>query len=147
MRNAAALMVVVVALLVSASAQSRPDFSGKWTETGSAAEQAPRVMTVQQDAAAITVGVGAEQWTFKLDGSETKISTRQNDGRVIERVATMKWEANTLVLSIPGRSNGDGEYVIKQVWAIDAGKLVVKSSQVSVSTGKASNEATIAYTK
>jgi hypothetical protein len=134
MKNATAAVVTTVALSGWAFAQAKPDFSGTWTETGAAAGKTAQVMIVQQDAASLTVRVPSipDPWVLKLDGSESKNTTTQTDGRVIASVSTAKWDGDKLVIATPGRSNGDGPFVVTLTWTLrEADKLVVKETIVT----------------
>jgi hypothetical protein len=131
-RNSIAI-VVTVALSGLPLAQSRPNFSGTWTEAGVGAGQTPKTLIVQQDAATLTIQAPpfADRWVFKLDGSESRNSTRQTDGRLTETISTAKWDGDQLVIATPGRSNGDGPYVATSTWTLSEGKLVEKQTIVT----------------
>jgi hypothetical protein len=133
MKKAIAVVVTIAALSGLAFAQAKPNFSGKWTETGAAAGETPMVLTVQQDAATLTVqwSPAPDRFVVKLDGSASKNITTQSDGRGIESVATAKWDGDRLLISIPGRSNGDGPYVATTTWSLSDGKLTVRETIVT----------------
>jgi len=129
-----------LSLVATIFAQGRPDFSGKWTETRAAAGQVAAVMTVSQDANAITVDTpsprGNLRWIIKLDGSESKNATIQcNPPRQVEQVSTAAWEGNKLVISTSARSNAEGPYTLKQLWSLEGGTLTIATTQVSQTTG------------
>ena len=79
MRTTIGLALTSMCLMATISGEGRPDFSGKWTETGVATGQDAAVMTVSQDANTITVSTpspgGDLRWVFKLDGSESRNAT------------------------------------------------------------------------
>ena len=122
------IAAAVFAVATIAFAQAKPDFSGTW-----APEAAPDAaaggggrgmgggpMTVKQTATELTVERegrnGKTSTTYKLDGSETKITMGQGEGS-----ATAKWDGNKLVITTKF-----GENTNTQTWSLDAGVLTVE---------------------
>jgi hypothetical protein len=152
MRTAIARAVILLSLMATTLGQARPDFSGKWTETGVATGEVPTVMTVTQDANAITVDVPSRtatlRWIFKLDGSESKNVTIQgNTPSPVEQVSTAAWEGNRLVISTRAGSNREGPSTIRQQWALQAGNLIITTTQVSQTTGATLRESKQTFSK
>lgn len=143
MKRARIGMVAIAALAVAtvAFAQAKPDFSGTWTPEPAAAPPAGAPpagappagggaggggrggggpMTVKQSATELSVesagrGGTPVTRTYKLDGSETKITMGQ-----MEATATAKWDGNKLVITT---KTEQGEQV--QTWSLANGVLTV----------------------
>jgi hypothetical protein len=124
------IATAVLAVATIAFAQAKPDFSGTWAPEADPAAAAggggggrgmAGPMTVKQTATDLTVERegrnGKTSTTYKLDGSETKITMGQNEG-----TATAKWDGNKLVISTKA-----GEFATTQTWSLDAGVLTVDS--------------------
>ena len=137
--------IAALAVATVAFAQAKPDFSGTWTPDAPAAAAAPPAgappaagggapggggggggrggggpMTVKQTATELSVesagrGGTPVTRTYKLDGSETKITMGQ-----MEATATAKWDGNKLVITT---KTEQGEQV--QTWSLANGVLTV----------------------
>jgi hypothetical protein len=117
-----------------ASEQAKPDFSGKWTETGVAASAAATTMVVSQDPDSITIDYGQGlRWTFKLDGSQSRNVTTQNN-RQVQQFSTATWDGSRLVISTAWRSNREGPSTLREVWALEGANLVLTTTQISETT-------------
>jgi hypothetical protein len=146
------LALTFLSLVAAIVGQGRPDFSGRWTETSAAAGQVATVMTVTQDANAITVDTpspgGNLRWIVKLDGSESKNTNIQgNPPRQVEHISTAAWEGYKLAISTPARSNTAGPYTIKSVWSLEGGTLTIAATEVSQTTGSTLREYKQTYSK
>lgn len=114
MRRFATLALTLGSLAMPLAAQSRPDFTGKWTLDTKASEGSmlPLAMTVvvTQDAKTLkvdntsTVAVGQQKTeskstlTYYLDGSVAKnLLTAQ--GMSLELLSTGAWDGKTLVIT------------------------------------------------
>jgi hypothetical protein len=152
MRSTIGLALTCLSLVATIGGQGRPDFSGKWTETGAAAGQSAAVITVSQDANTITVDTpsprGNLRWIFKLDGSESKNATIQgNPPRQVEQISTAAWEGDKLAILTSARSNAEGPYTIKQLWSLEGDTLTIATTQVSLATGSTLRESKATYSK
>jgi hypothetical protein len=119
------IATAVLAVATLAMAQAKPDFSGTWAPEGDAAAgggggrgmMGP--MTVKQTATDLTVDRegrnGKISTTYKLDGSETKISMGQMEG-----TASAKWDGNKLVITTKA-----GENTSTQTWSLEGGTLTI----------------------
>src|SRR5688500_19240997 len=114
-----AAIAIILAVGFAASAEDKPNFSGKWVAVDAqpAAENAGSggrgpggggrglqpgfgpEFTVKQDARTLTITRGGQApvLTYKLDGSESR-NTMTRDGQQIDQISTAKWEGNTLVI-------------------------------------------------
>ena len=119
------LSLVVVAAAFGAvglAAQARPDFSGTWIAVG--AQQGIRELTVKHDDSTLSFEgqPNVAKHTFKLDGSETKMTAP--DGKPL--LGKVVWKGNTLVVTVhlPEIQRD----IRRQTWAIDAdGQLVLET--------------------
>jgi hypothetical protein len=119
------IATAVLAIATMAFAQ-KPDFSGSW-----APEAAPDAaaggrggggpMTIKQTATDITIeragrGGNTMATTYKLDGSETKVTM----GQMGEGTATAKWDGNKLVISTKM-----GDQANTQTLSLEGGVLTI----------------------
>ena len=123
------LATAVLAVATLAFAQAKPDFSGSWTPDPPPAADAGGggrgmgggPMTVKQTATEISIesaGRGGQMMTrtYKLDGSETKITMGQG-----EATATAKLNGDKLVITT---KFGENENV--QTWSLTGGVLTIE---------------------
>lgn len=98
MKFATGCLVFVVAAfgVVGLAAQGRPDLSGTWIAVSF--QQDTRELTIKHDDSTLSVEGYPDfrKHTFKLDGSETKMSAP--DGKPLLGKAV--WQGNTLALTI-----------------------------------------------
>ena len=109
MRNAIGA-VILAALYGTSFAQTRPDFSGKWTQVSerhtyqiSSVTPPPSIMIVSQDGSTLKVAAsepGAVARVYKLDGSESRNVWHVN-AQQIDRISTAKWAGEHIVISTP----------------------------------------------
>jgi hypothetical protein len=105
MSLAAAVLIVIAAAV---SAQTPPDFAGKWTLVPDPAAPAPggmppsQTLTIVQDAKTMTVTrttpVGEFTTTYNLDGSESKNTVNFN-GNSFDQVSRTKWDGQKLIVN------------------------------------------------
>ncbi len=151
MRGRLAMALGAAAVVVFASgitAQTKPNFSGKWTlqvEPGAAAAgggQRGRGMggggafcgqecTITQDATTLKVdrmfGQNTVSSTYKLDGSESK-NTQQMGGRgAMEIVSKAAWDGDKLTISTTRDMNGTSVTTTSTI-SMDGGNMVVETS-------------------
>jgi hypothetical protein len=122
------LATAVLAVATMAFAQAKPDFSGSWTpdpapaaDAGGGRGMGGGPMTVKQTATEISIesaGRGGQMMTrsYKLDGSETKITMGQG-----EATATAKFNGDKLVITT---KFGENEQV--QTWSLAGGVLTIE---------------------
>jgi hypothetical protein len=127
-----------------ATAQAKPDFSGKWVLDPTAAPAPAGVgdgsgrgpaavvseFTAKQDARTLTItrmqGDQTLTETFNLDGSETR-DTLQTPGGPRERVFRATWDGNRLVIN--GTLNFDGKMLQQnRVMSMEGGNLVIEQT-------------------
>ena len=148
-----AIAIVSVAFVVSALAQAKPDFSGKWVMDPASAPAAPaggpgggggggrgggrgggpgfgQEFTATQDATALTItrtqGDQTVTAVYKLDGSESKNMVAGRGGQQ-EQVSKAAWEGNKL--SITTTLNFGGNTVEqKRLLSLEGGNLVIEQT-------------------
>jgi len=127
----------------AAAAQAHPNFAGKWTvDTEKTQAANPEMqggggmggggrgfggmnapMTITQDANTLTTARegpnGAMTTTYKLDGSETTISSQRGDSK-----ATAKWDGNALVITTT-REGMNGQMTTTATYTMEGNYLVV----------------------
>ena len=137
--SAAAILSFVIAG-ASLSAQSKPNFAGKWTmlpESVAAAGATGRgglgqEFTAAQDDKTLTVTtnnpqLGELKTVYNLDGSESK-NPLNFGGQAIDRVSKVKWDGAKLIITTTINFNGSLAES-SQSWMLDgAGNLVIESS-------------------
>lgn len=129
--------------LTAAPAQTRPDFSGKWTRIPAAADQPTEMLTLAHTQNTLTADVAGRRWVHALDGSESKnVST---DGTV--QISTSRWEGDTLVTTYPIQSGPQGPYVLRVALSLEGKILVVRATSTSQATGAVFLEETKRYSK
>lgn len=105
MSLAAAVSIVIAAAV---SAQTPPNFTGKWTLVPDPAAPAPggmppsQTLTIVQDAKTLTVTrtiqMGEFTTVYNLDGSESK-NTLNFNGNSIDQVSKTKWDGEKLIVN------------------------------------------------
>ena len=137
-------------LLAAASltAQTRPDFSGKWIDarTVEGKQVIEETLVVTQDAQGLSYvsysqnGREGERLAFLFDGTP-KTQPRQMAG---EATSTASWEGTTLVVATMYKRSGQGDIAYQRRWSLDASKqLVIESTRKA--DGKASNPTKTVY--
>jgi hypothetical protein len=102
---AAAVLIVIAA---GVSAQTPPNFAGKWTLVPDPAAAAPggmppsSTLTIVQDEKTLTVTrttpMGEFTNIYNLDGSESK-NTQNFNGNSIDQVSKTKWDGGKLIVN------------------------------------------------
>ena len=115
------------------TAQTRPDFSGKWTDvqTVDGKQVIEETLVVTQDAQGLSYisysrnGREGERLAFLFNGTP-KSQPRQMDG---EATSTASWEGSTLVVATTIRRRGQRDVASQRRWSIDGAKqLVIETS-------------------
>jgi hypothetical protein len=142
--TAVTLAILLAVPLVGLSAQSKPNFAGKWTlvpDPNAAAGGGGRgrgmgglgqAFSAVQDEKTLTITtsnpqIGEIKAVYNLDGSETK-NPITFGGNTVDRTSKVKWDGAKLVIT--STSNFQGNAVeTTQVWSLDAsGTLTVEST-------------------
>ena len=145
MKLVASLMLCLS--LSAGLAQTRPDFSGKWTRIPAAAQPA-ETLTITQTKSTLTVDDAGRRWVHKLDGSESRRVTTEGDPpREAVQVSTSSWEGDTLVTRFPIASGPDGPYVLRVAISLDGKTLVVHATSTGQTTNAVLREETKRYSK
>jgi hypothetical protein len=138
----AVVLAVVLALPAFATAQAKPDFSGKWIQDMEKSDQAgggrgpagPQSLTVTQSATELTIERetpnGTMKTVYKLDGTESENST----GRGTSKTKST-WDGAKLVTAGSQTMNMQGNEVtmeMKEVRSLEAdGTMVVVTTTQS----------------
>ena len=168
MKRAAAVLGAVAITLsaVTAFAQAKPNFAGKWTMDAPAAPAAPppggpggggggrgggrggggwgMTPTITQDATTLTIeytqGENPVKLVYKLDGSESKNMMMGRGGQT-EQVSKAMWSGDKLMIHTTTQA---GEQV--RTISLEGGKLVIETSQPGRDGGPAMTNK-VTYTK
>ena len=117
--------------LTAGLAQTRPDFSGKWTRIPAAAGEPVEILTIAQTPDTLAVDDAGRRWVHKLDGSESKNVTEGNAPRESAQVSTSSWEGDTLVTLFPMQSSPQAPYLLRVAMSLDGPTLVVRITSIS----------------
>jgi len=104
--------------------QDKPSFVGTWKLSDPAAPETftPTVMTVVEDATALTVTTTSQMGQFKtsyrLDGSEAP-SPLDFNGMTIDRMTKLVWDGNRLLLITTSKMEGQS-LEFKSTWSLTA---------------------------
>ena len=137
-------IVLTVALTATATAQSRPDFSGVWRRINAPATAVtfpgqpafPTLIstTIVQSATRMTVEYksvqeGREQvltYDYKLDGSE---SVNKIAGALHRTTAA--WQDDALVLTSTVAMDGQSDWRVTDIYRLEKGNLVIENTTVN----------------
>ena len=162
MRRAASVAMAAVLLTAGLIAQSKPNFTGKWTQSdpdpAAAAAGGGRGRggmggwgtnpVISQDATSLTVDYSAAQnpakFVVKLDGSESKNSTARG-GQTMESVSKATWEGNKLVITTSQEFNGNKFETKRELW-LEGGNLIVQTTPPAFQ-GNAATPTKVTYKK
>jgi hypothetical protein len=123
-RALSALFVCLALLGAPLAGQDKPRFAGTWKLADPATPDAftPTVMTVVQDATALTVSttsqMGQFKTSYKLDGSEAP-SPMDFNGTTIDRMTRLVWEGSKLLLVTTSKMEGQ-LLEFKSAWSLTA---------------------------
>jgi hypothetical protein len=142
---------MILALGITAGAQQKPDFSGKWKSVeplpaaaapsrggrgGGGGAGAPggfqpgygAEFTVKQDANTLTITRGGQSrpLVYKLDGSESKNTVTRN-GEEQEQIATATWDGDTLAIVTQVKIQGMVREQ-RRVLSLEGGNLVIQQT-------------------
>jgi hypothetical protein len=134
--------------LTAGLAQTRLDFSGKWTKIPAAAGEPVEILTITQTQDTLTADDAGRRWVHKLDGSESKnVTTEGNPPRESVQVSTSSWEGDTLVTLYPIQSSPQGPYLLRVAMSLDGKTLVVRITSTSQTTNAVFLKETRRYSK
>ena len=131
-RVALTASAIAIAALTIGVAQEKPDFSGTWTLVGEAGKRSTTTMVVTQYAESMMLEVTARgkdtaRYVFPL----VAIPSGDAAPPMAGSVSRATWEGVKLVLST---SSPDGARVLRQVWSLVDGDLVVTLSEINQAT-------------
>ena len=134
--------------LTAGLAQTRPDFSGRWTRIPASAGEAVHTFTITQTRDTLTVDDAGRIWVHKLDGSESKhVRTEAYPPRESLQLSTSSWEGETLVTVFPIESSPQGPYRLRVALSLEGKTLVVSATSTSQTTGAVFAKETKRYSK
>jgi len=140
--------VILCLSLTAGLAQTRPDFSGKWTKIQAAAGEPVETLTIAQTKDSLTVDDAGHRWVHKLDPTGGKVLTTDGSPRGLSlQVSTSSWEGDTLVTLFPIQDSPDGPYVLRVAVSLDGKTLVVHATSTSPTTNAVLREETKRYSK
>ncbi len=154
-RCLAAVAACCLMLPSPAAGQSKPNFTGRWTQQRDGrANQPPLTLTVFQDALTVTVDVsagpadGGIHYVFNLDGTPSRNTiTQGNPPRTIVQTSRATWAGDKLEIATIISSNSEGARTLTQSWSLAGGNLVLTASEVSHRTGAVVRETRTIYVK
>jgi hypothetical protein len=123
-RALSALLVCLALFGAPLAAQNKPSFVGTWklSDPATPDQFTPTVITVVQDAAALTVAttsqMGEFKTSYKLDGSEAP-SPMDFNGMKIDRMTKLVWEGSKALLITTSKMEGQ-TLEFKSAWSLTA---------------------------
>jgi hypothetical protein len=132
-------LVLCLPLLAAAMAQSRPDFSGKWTSVRTTADEPLVTITIAQNAETLAMDSpspwGMLRYVYKLDGSESKnVTVQGSPPREVTNISSAAWDGASLVIRTAGKSNSQGPFTIQSTLSLDGDTLMLRTTQISETT-------------
>jgi hypothetical protein len=128
-------------------AQTRPDFSGKWTKIPAAAGETAEVVTITQTKDTLTVDEAGRRSVHKLDPSGgNRVTTDGSPAGLPVQGSTSSWEGDTLVTVFPLQSGPEGPYILRVAMSLD-GKILVVHAISTRTTGVVFAKVTKRYSK
>jgi len=137
--------IAIICAGALASAQSTPNFAGKWTLVPAPGTPAGpgglgTEATITQDATSITIKrttqMGEFTTIYKLDGSESK-NTLNFQGNAIDQVSKTKWDGGTLKVDTTMSFDGNPVQVSMSMALDPSGNLLVESTRPDFQGGGA----------
>lgn len=128
MRTLTRIVLGVAALSVGASAQQKPNFSGRWIAV-SPAKAAGQEHIVKHDDKSLSTEHASEggghRLVYQLDGVERRIAISASASD-ITMLATAAWDGNRVVITTNTSYPNGMKTRSKETWSIDAqGRLVI----------------------
>jgi hypothetical protein len=145
--------IATVLFAATLFAQSKPNFTGKWTQSDpdpAAAAGGGRgrggfggwgtTPVITQDATTLTVEYTAgaqnptpQKFVIKLDGSESK-NTSTRGGQTTEQISKAAWDGNKLVVTTVAEFQGNKFETKREIW-LEGGNLIVQTTLPSFQGG------------
>ena len=115
--------VFAIALMEGVSAQSKPNFGGKWKAAGSFNSW---TITVEGTKMTVTMTVAgnSDSTVYLLDGTPSKRTIEGPNG-MIENVSTSTWEGGVLVTTT---KTGSGATIVEKRWLEADGTMRVQNT-------------------
>ncbi len=138
----ALLMVLGITLSLRASDPTR-DFSGKWVLDPSASDiaslgQVETNLNVSQGGGGILCSAGAVQWSYALDGSETRKQIGEES-----RSSVIKWEGAALLVNT--QVSGPRHYTVMDRWEISRSHNTLTITRQVVRANNGEAEGTLVF--
>src|ERR1039458_4808080 len=138
----ALLMVLGITLSLRASDPTR-DFSGKWVLDPSASDiaslgQVETNLNVSQGGGGILCSAGAVQWSYALDGSETRKQIGEES-----RSSVIKWEGAALLVNT--QVSGPRHYTVMDRWEISRSHNTLTITRQVVRANDGEAEGTLVF--
>ena len=123
MKHAIVSIALALAVVAGVSAQDKPNFAGKWKQTGSF-----NTWTIAVDGSTMTVTMtvagNSEATVYLLDGTPSMKSFEGPNG-MMENVSTSTWEGEVLVTTT---KTGFGSTMIERRWLEPDGTMRVQNT-------------------
>lgn len=126
------IAAILMAAVTTASAQSKPAFSGQWVYVSPEAA-AGQEQKIAQTEATLTTGHastgGGHHATYRLDGTESR-NVMASHGQEIVSISKAAWDGDRLVITSSTTYPDGRKLESKQVWSLDAQqRLVIESTE------------------
>lgn len=132
MRTFARILVVSLLLTVGASAQQKPDFSGRWVVVSPAAGVGQEQIVAQDDKTLSVEQVsatGRRKMIYQLDGLERRQAIPSRGTEIIVLSKAM-WDGDRIVITTNTAYPNGMKTQAKDVWSLDVqGRLVIDSGE------------------
>ena len=115
--------VLAIAFVAGVSAQAKPNFAGKWKQTGSFNSW---TITVEGSKMTVTMTVAgnSEATVYLLDGTPST-KTFEGPNGMMENVATSTWEGDVLITTT---KMGTGATIVEKRWLEPDGTMRVQNA-------------------
>ena len=123
MKRAILSAVLAVAVFAGVSAQAKPNFAGKWKQTGSFNSW---TITVEGSKMTVTMTVAgnSDSNVYLLDGTPST-KTIEGPNGMLENVSTSTWEGDVLVTTT---KMGSGATMVEKRWLEPDGTMRVQNA-------------------
>jgi hypothetical protein len=142
------LLVALPFFSSSAVAQWKPDFSGRWKSPGPAAQ-----INIAQDGPAFVVTIAGahgntETLTYRLDGAESRNTTRDVTGAVWTHVSRATWMNSAVVITTTTSRDSGGGWQWMRVYSLKGdGELSVTTFDGVLHDARLMDTSTVFYEK
>ncbi|HYN09425.1 MAG TPA: hypothetical protein VES67_18725 [Vicinamibacterales bacterium] len=130
--HASAVSAGICLMVLVASAQQKPDFSGRWVIV-TPAESAGLEQVVKHDATTLTTAHASEgaghATIYKLDGSESR-NVIVSHGSDLVTLSRVSWSGNKLIITSATTYPDGRKLDQKQEWSLDSdGRLMIELTE------------------